>query len=70
MARGWESKAVESQIEDAESRKRVLHDLKTSHGFRFEKMLRASLQYLDAKIASLEYADPKDLFACAHGGLP
>jgi hypothetical protein len=81
MARGWESKAVESQIEDAESRpapgpqrppdpvelqrqrtreslelarKRVVHDLETSHSFRLEKMLRASLQHLDEKIAALK----------------
>ncbi len=81
MARGWESKAVESQIEEAESRrasgpqrppdpaelerrrtreslelarKRVLHDLETSHNFRLEKMLRASLKHLDEKIAELK----------------
>jgi hypothetical protein len=81
MARGWESKAVESQIEEAESRpapgpklrpdlaelarrrtreslelarKRVLHDLETSHSFRLEKMLRASLKHLDEKIAELK----------------
>ena len=80
MARGWESKAVESQIEEAESRpapgpnrqpdpaelerrrtreslelarKRVLHDLETSHSFRREQMLRASLKHLDEKIAEL-----------------
>jgi hypothetical protein len=80
MARGWESKAVESQIEDAASRpasgpqrpadpvevertrereslqlarKRVVHDLETSHSFRLEKVLRASLQHLDEKIAAL-----------------
>ncbi len=81
MARGWESKAVESQIEAAESRqgreakpaidpaelararireslelarKRVLHDLQTSHSFRMEQMLRASLKHLDEKIAGLK----------------
>jgi hypothetical protein len=81
MARGWESKAVESQIEEAESRsspgpkrpadpaelerrrtreslelarKRVLHDLETSHNFRLEQMLRASLKHLDEKIAELK----------------
>jgi hypothetical protein len=81
MARGWESKAVESQIEESESRsmserarptdpaevertrareslelarKRILHDLETSHSFRFEQMLRASLKHLDQKIAELK----------------
>ncbi len=81
MARGWESKAVESQMEEAESRrapraqvkadpaelerrrtreslelarKRVLHDLETTHSFRLEKILRASLKHLDGKIAELK----------------
>lgn len=81
MARGWESKAVESQIDEAESRptsappaapdpaiaerlrtreslelarKRVLHDLSTSHSYRLERLLRASLQHLDEKIAELK----------------
>jgi hypothetical protein len=81
MARGWESKAVESQIEEAESRpahgpkpppdpaqmerlrtreslqlarKRVLHDLETSHSFRMEQTLRASLKHLDEKIEELK----------------
>ena len=81
MARGWESKSVESQIEDAQSRhdadrpapvdpaelerrrtreslelarKRVLHDLETNHSYRMEKLLRASLQHLDEKIAELK----------------
>ena len=81
MARGWESKAIESQIEEAESRsggsrekpadpiemerrrtreslelarKRILHELETSHNFRREQMLRASLQHLDEKIVELQ----------------
>lgn len=81
MSRGWESKSVESQIEDAESRRqappkvrvdpaelerqrtrgslelareRILHDLGTSHSFRFEQILRASLKALDEKIAALK----------------
>jgi len=81
MARGWESKAIESQIEEAESRsgasrgktadpldverrrtreslelarKRVVHELETSHNFRREQMLRASLQHLDEKIEELK----------------
>jgi hypothetical protein len=81
MARGWESKAVESQIEEAESRpasapklppdpaqmerrrtreslqlarKRVVHDLETSHSFRMEQTLRSSLKHLDEKIAELQ----------------
>ena len=81
MARGWESKNIESQIEDAESnraaraqvsvdladmerrrtreslelaRKRILHDLETSHSFRMEQLLRANLKHLDEKIADLK----------------
>jgi hypothetical protein len=81
MARGWESKAIESQIEEAEARsgaskgetadpaeverrrtreslelarKRILHELETSHNFRREQMLRASLKHLDDKIEELK----------------
>jgi molecular chaperone GrpE (heat shock protein) len=87
MARGWESKSVESQIEAAEARqtartktladaasserqrareslelarKRVLHDLESTHNFRLEKMLRASLKHLDDKIAELQPLRPND----------
>ena len=81
MARGWESKAIEAQIEEAElrtgtgskaaadpvdaerrrtreslelARKRVLYELESSHNFRREQMLRASLKHLDDKIAELK----------------
>ena len=36
------------------ARIRVLHDLETTHNFRLEKILRASLKALDEKIAELK----------------
>ena len=82
MARGWESKSVESQIESAVerraaaasaasyspeevkrreqrdhlmlSRTRVLHDLEKATNPRYQEMLRASLEYLDTKLAELD----------------
>ena len=81
MARGWESKSVESQIEDIESRraaaraarltaaeierdrqreslllsrKRILHDLETSHNPRYREILQAALKHLDDKLAELQ----------------
>ena len=80
VARGWESKSVESQIEsfasdrrspseieakkgDLErqrqreslqlSRTRVLHDIEQSHNPRHLKILKDSLDFLDAKLADL-----------------
>lgn len=81
MARGWESKSIESQIESRESsgesrsqpkltpeqterlrlreslllsRTRVVHDLEEARNPRYQKMLRESLAYLDAKLAELD----------------
>lgn len=82
MARGWESKSVESQIESASerraaataaashspeqakkreerdhlmmSRTRVLHDLEKATNPRYQEMLRASLEFLDNKLAELD----------------
>jgi hypothetical protein len=83
MARGWESKAVEEQMNAAEAsrarvrtlmktpeqlhreteieslelnRRRVLHDLDAASNPRYQEMLRASLQYLDDKLAALRNA--------------
>jgi hypothetical protein len=83
MARGWESKAVEDQMNAAEAgrtrvrtftktpeqlhreteietielnRRRVLHDLDAASNPRYQEMLRASLQYLDEKLAALRNA--------------
>ena len=81
MARGWESKAVEEQIQAAEAKRtrvhpqaktaeqlrreteiasvelnrcRILHDLETASNPRYRELLRASLQYLDEKLAVLK----------------
>jgi len=62
MSRGWESKSVESQMEDAASerqslelsRTRVLNDLAaTTHPRRREQLL-AALSHLDQKLAALD----------------
>ena len=83
MARGWESKSVEEQMNAAEAsrarvrtlvktpeqlhreteiesieltRRRVLHDLDAALNPRYQEILRASLQYLDEKLAALRNA--------------
>jgi hypothetical protein len=83
MARGWESKAVEEQMNAAEAkrsrvptpvrtpeqlqreteiesielnRRRILHDLDAASNPRYREILRASLQYLDEKLAALRNA--------------
>jgi len=80
MARGWESKSVEQQMDEAwehaaaparpltaeetarkgeadalrMSRARVLQQLEACRDARYEKMLRAALADLDARLAALE----------------
>ena len=81
MARGWESKEVESQIEAARerpsgnvqprrspqqlarererdglqlSRTRVLSDMANAANPRYREQLQRSLDFLDAKLASLD----------------
>jgi len=54
MARGWESKSVEAQMEESrESRKRIAQQLEASSNEKYSELLCRTLADLDRQIAEL-----------------